>query len=273
MSLPSGELPALSPPGEVWPPGPKPPDEGWTRRKFVAVLVFVLAFHVALILLFGTRKPTVPRAVNQVPHLQLAGDENEFIALGNPTLFALPNQHDLVSQFWRQMPALQQPHFSWTEAPRYLDPEAETFGSAFLRFMGTNRPADYPQEYKPKPDPKFIAVPISIDDPMPQATTMAISGELEQRRLLRSVTLPTLPRNDVIAPSIVQALVDTVGNVASAVVLEPTTDGEADQLALKLARDLRFAPAPVVTVGEITFTWHTVPTNAAPAITGATNAP
>ncbi len=77
---------------------------------------------------------------------------------------------------------------------------------------------------------------------------------------------PPLPRNDVLAPSTVQLLVDTAGNVASAVVPEPNADHDydADQLALQLVRNLRFAPAPRLMFGEITFTWHTVPTNAVP---------
>jgi hypothetical protein len=37
------------------------------------------------------------------------------------------------------------------------------------------------------------------------------------------------------------------------------TSDKADQRALQLARDLRFAPASRLMFGEITFTWHTVP--------------
>jgi hypothetical protein len=33
----------------------------------------------------------------------------------------------------------------------------------------------------------------------------------------------------------------------------------ADQLALQLARQLRFAPAPQLMFGRIIFNWHTVP--------------
>jgi outer membrane biosynthesis protein TonB len=69
----------------------------------------------------------------------------------------------------------------------------------------------------------------------------------------------------VIAPSKVQALVDTAGNV-SPVLLESSANAAADQIALQLARNLRFAPAPRLMFGEIIFTWHTVPVT-------ATNAP
>ena len=66
----------------------------------------------------------------------------------------------------------------------------------------------------------------------------------------------------MIAPSKVQALVNTDGNVASAVLLESSSLADADQRALQLVRNLRFAPASRLMFGEIIFTWHTVPTNA-----------
>jgi TonB family protein len=263
MSDASANSPALPPPGESWLPGPKPPDEGWTPRKFYFVLAFVLMFHMALILLFGSKKKIVPRAVINVPQVQLANNTDEFIALGDPTLFARPNLHDLVTTFWRRMPGVAQPDFNWTEPPRYLPPAPENFGAAFQDYMRSRGTAELTLNFKP--EPKLILPELAFENAMPQTTTMQISGELGQRRLLHSDALPSLPRNDVIAPSTVQALVDPSGNVASPVVLEPSGDSDADQLALKLARDLRFAPAPGLTLGEVTFTWHTVPTNTVPA--------
>jgi TonB family protein len=222
----------------------------------------VLAFHVSLIILFGSKKQAVPRTVANVPQVQLADNENEFIALGDPTLFARPNTHDLVTAFWRRMPGVAQPDFNWTEPPRYLPPAPEAFGATFHDYMRSHVASELSLNFKP--DPKLILPDLAFDNAMPRVTTMQISGELGQRRLLHADKLPSLPRNDVIAPSTVQALVDTSGNVASPVVLESSGDSDADQLALKLARALRFAPAPNLTLGEITYVWHTVPTNAVP---------
>jgi TonB family protein len=278
MSNPSADSPALpSPQSQSWPAGPsspgdgwlaepKPPGEGWTQQKFFLVLAFVFAFHVALIFLFGTKKPIIPRALTNVPHLQLADNADEFIGLGDPTLFARPNAHDLVTAYWRRTPAVKPPNFDWTEPPLYLPPAPENFGAAFRAFVQNNTSAKFSLDFKP--EPKLTAPELALDDAMPQATTMHISGELGQR-LLNPVELPSLPRNDVVAPSKVQALVDTAGNVASAVVIEPNADTDADQRALQLARRLRFAPAPHLTFGDITFNWHTVPANAVPP----TNAP
>jgi hypothetical protein len=244
--------------------------EGWTRNKFIFLIAFALALHVALIFIFGTKKQIVPRAVTEVPHLQLADSASELITLGDPTLFARPNAHDFVTAFWQRPQLVRQPDFHWTEAPRYLLPAPEKFGAAFREFMQTNPPPAMPLNFKP--EPKLIEPVTAFDDAMPQATTLQISGELSQRRRLNQIELPSISVNDVIAPSVVQALVDTAGNVASTVLL-PDNGIEAaahydlaDQLALQLARNLRFAPAPRLMFGEIIFNWHTVPLT-------ATNAP
>ena len=275
--LPADSSALPSPPGESWLPGqkspagdwlggPKPPGEGWTRRKFVLVLGFVLAFHLALIFLFGTKKQIVPRPVANVPHLQLVNAANEFIALGDPTLFARPNLHDLATTFWRRMPPVAQPDFNWPAPPGYLPPVNASFGAAFHDFMQHNLPPEFALDFKP--EPKAGLPDVASVDSAPR-TTMRISGELARRPLLNPAALvpPPLPRNDVIPPSTVQLLVDTAGNVASAVVAKPNAghDYDADQLALQLVRNLRFGPAPHLMFGEITFTWHTVPTNAVPA--------
>lgn len=259
------ESPALAPPaqGESWPAGPNPPGEGWTRNRFIFFVAFAFALHVALIVMFGTKNQIVPRAAANVPHLQLADRANQFIALTDPTLFARANAHDFVTKFWQRPPVVRQPNFSWTEDPRYLPPVPDNFGAVFCEFMETNPAPETPPDFKPAPS---LSVPVSpLAETMPQATTMQISGELAPR-LLNQIELPSIPVNNVIPPSVVQALVDTTGLVASTVLLESSTSTDADQLALQLARGLRFAPAPKLMFGDITFNWHTVPVT-------ATNAP
>jgi hypothetical protein len=289
MSDSPADAPALAPQTQTggWPSESKPPGEGWTRNKFIFLVTFVLALHVALIFIFGTKKQIVPRAVTKVPHLRLADTANELIALRDPTLFARPNAHDFVTAFWRRPPPIRQALFNWTEAPRFLLPAPEQFGAAFREFMKTNPPPETPSDFKP--EPKLIQPVVAFDDAMPQKTTMQISGELAQRRLLGQIEfttnngtititgytpargmatipaatdgLPAIPVNDVLEPSKVQALVGTSGAVVSIVLLQASGLELADSSALALARNLRFAPAPRLMFGEITFNWHTVPTN------------
>jgi TonB family protein len=246
--------------GGSWLAGPKPPGAGWTQNKFVFLITFVFALHVALIFILGGKKPIVPRTVTNVPRLQLADNAGELIALDDPTLFARPNAHDFVTAFWQRPQIVAPPNFDWTEAPRYLPPPAEKLGASFREFMQSNRPPERALNFKP--EPRMSEAVVNFDSALPPATTLQISGELARRRQLNPVELPSIPVNDVIPPSKVQALVDPAGNIASAVLLESSANNDADQLALKLVRNLRFAPAPRLMFGEIIFNWHTVPTNA-----------
>ena len=254
--------------------GPGAPKHRLGVNKFLFLVALALALHVALVFIFGTQKTIMPRTVDNAPHLQLADRASPFIALGDPTLFARPNGHDFVSAFWRKPPLITQRSFNWTEAPRYLQPAPEDWGATFREFMRTSRRGAFPLNLKPTPPAALPAV--ALDEAPTPRTTMQITGELARRRLLTAVTnLPSLPLNDVIAPSRVQALVDASGNVASAVLLPSDNDLEADgrsvmgdSNALVIARSLRFAPAPALTFGQIIFDWHTVPvtitTNALP---------
>ncbi|HUC85293.1 MAG TPA: energy transducer TonB [Candidatus Acidoferrales bacterium] len=260
MSEPPANSNALPPPTESWLTEPKPRDERWTDRQFVFVLVFVFTLHVALIFLFGTKKQIVPLPGGAVPHWQLADPANELVALSDPTLFARPNAHDVVSAFWRERPRLPRHNSDWPAPTNYLEPSPGNFGAVFHEFVKNSRPAEFPLDFKLAPIPSAPDLP--FDNPVPQETTMKISEELARRPLLETVPLPSWPRNDVIGPSIIQVLVDTAGTVASTVVLQTSRDNDADQKAMQEARNLRFAPAPQPTIGEVTFYWHTVSTNA-----------
>ena len=246
---------------------PKLPSEGWSWRRWLTLVTLVFAAQVALIFVLGEKKMPAPRAVMNVPHLTLADNTSEWIALDDPTLFALPHANDFAFAARRQMPVPPQPTFRWTEPPGELpSPAPEHLGAVFTRFMQTNPFASPLLDFKPEPE---LSEPVL---PLPPAfaenSTLRISGELEGRRLLNAnqIQLPSLPFNAVLAPSRVQAFVDPEGNVVSAVLLPSEnpleTLGRADigdTNALAIARSLRFAPSSRPMFGELIFNWRTVP--------------
>jgi hypothetical protein len=241
-------------------------DEGWSRRRWLTLIALVFAAHVGLIFIFGAKKQIVPRAVENVPQLQLADNDNELIALDDPTLFALPNAKDFAAAVWLKPPAIAPPDFRWTEPPRWLALADGKLGATFVQFMQTNRFAALPFDFKP---PLQLSQPVSPVEPaLAQTSTLQITGDLEQRRLLNRLDLPSWPYANVIAPSKVQVLVNAAGDVVSPVLLPPDHGftaadyyAAADQRALELARTARFAPATRATFGQLIFNWHTVPPN------------
>jgi hypothetical protein len=270
---PSGpELAGPNPPVAGWPARPEPPGGGWSFARWLTLIALIYTAHIAFIFLFGAHKPVVPRAVAHVPVLELAGHSDELLALNDPTLFALPHQHDFASAGWLQRPVVNQPSFRWTEDPRWLALSADGLGAVFQQFMQTNACAGYPLNFKPVPQLRMPA--LLIPPVLAQDSVMQIEGELARRLLLSQLSLTNWPYANVIAPSVVQVLVDTTGNVISTVLLPPAIGftaadqyDPADQRALEVARTLRFKHAPALTVGRIIFNWHTVPPAAAPPAT------
>jgi hypothetical protein len=234
-----------------------PPDEKWSRSRWLAVIALVFATHVALIFLFGEKKEAAPRAVTNVPVLTLANNADELLALDDPTLFALPQQRDFAAAAFLNLPPVSQPMNRYTELPRPLPFSADGLGAAFGQFMQTNFIASEPLDFKPV---AALSTPTLPVEPAPaQNSTMQIGGELAQRQLPDQINLTNWPLSDVLAPDKVQLLVDAAGNVVSAVLLESSNYIDAEDKALEVARRLRFAPSSGLTFGRVIFNWHTVP--------------
>lgn len=242
--------------GPVEPPLPV---AGWSRwRWFLWILVAFVA-HVVLICIFGTKKQAPPRPVTNSFQLQLADGASELITLTDPTLFVLPHAGDFASAVWLRPPAIATPSFHWVEPACWLPLAAENLGAHFQQFVRTNQFEPAPFQLDFKPVPRLLELDSTLPSPFPPTSTFQIRGELAQRRLLNQIHVPSLPVNDVLPPTRVQALVDAAGNVASVVLLETSGFELADTSALALARTAHFAPAARLTFGELIFDWHTVP--------------
>jgi hypothetical protein len=239
-----------------------PPAAGVPQKNFLLLVAFAVATHIALVVLFGAKKQITPKPVTNVPVLQLGDAEDELLALDNPALFARPNPRDFSASEWQRPLVITQPSFRHAEAPRYLA-QPPDLGAVFSGFMRTNRFENYRPDFKPAAP---FAEAVFTPPAQAHATTMNISGALTGRKLLSAPALPALEFNDTLAASTVQVLVDRTGNVTSATLANPAgllADAAraslGDQTGLTLAKQFRFAPASKITLGEITFVWHTIP--------------
>lgn len=243
----------------------------WPLSRWLLLIALVLAAHVALIFIFGGRKPITPRPVTNVPELELAGGSSEWLALNNATLFALPSREGFAGPAWLEAPRVEFHRQDWTEPPRWLQLPVGELGSVFSRFIQTNRFVTF--RFELKPPPQFTVPVVPLVPEFAKTSTLRVAGNLARRQLLTPMALPSWPYPDVIAPSKVQVLVNAAGDVVSTVLSPSDGSGEvhdaaADQRALELARTARFTPASGLTIGRLIFHWRTVTppaTNAAPA--------
>jgi hypothetical protein len=237
--------------------GPPAPGQGWSRPRMLRLIAVVFLAHVALIFIFGARKPVVPRPAKDVPQLTLAGGQNELLALTDPTLFALPHADEFTPPF--QITNT----FHWPNPMRWLSLTDTLAGTADslaqpVRFDVTH--LDF------KPQPKLNVPDSQFPPAFPQTSTVRLAGDLARRQWVAAPQLPSWIDNDVLQPTIVQVLVDAEGNVVSDV-LQPERESEpvgadqaaADQKALELARGTHFLPAARPTLGLMIFDWLTLP--------------
>jgi TonB family protein len=183
--------------------------------------------------------------------------------LNDPTLFAQPNLAGFAGPAWLEPPHVEFHRQEWTEPPRPLPLPVTELGGTFSQFMQTNR--FVASQFELKPPTKFIAPIAPVEPALAKTSTLRIEGGLTRQRLLTPISLQSWPDDDVLAPSVVQTLVDAKGNVVSVALLSSSGLDAANQRALELVRAARFAPSPGLTIGRFVFDWHTV----APPVTNA----
>jgi hypothetical protein len=183
----------------------------------------------------------------------------DWLALNNPTLFALPDNNGFAASMWTELAPLTVHQRNWTEEPHWLNPsnslQMAGLFAPFNRFAKTNRFAHVHFEFSAPPEVAAPATP--TQPPIAQQSTLRIEGALAGRPLLTPIKLPSWQDSDIDAPTIVQVLVNAAGDVVSAALLPqevlpqgnswepPSTDNHrADQWAVEMARSLRFAPLP-----------------------------
>jgi hypothetical protein len=251
----------------------------WSAGRWWTAIAVMFGLHVLLVFWLEDRLPTVPRKLGAAPAFRFSDNRmGEWLAIQDPTLFALPHRLGFSGEAWLKVRSPQFPPADWSEPARCLALDVQELGIPFGKFVLTNAPASFPIIATLQPG---LANPgdFSIAPP-PTSSRLRIEGDLARRHLRLLLPLPSWTNTDLLANSIVQLLVDAQGNTVSAVLLPPRSGKEqADQRALELAKAARFEPVDAgesgfknasagLSIGRMVFEWQTVPepsNNALPA--------
>lgn len=240
----------------------------WPRRRWWLLIGLIFAGQLGFIFWLSDRGPHVPRPPAAAPRLRLAGNApTAWLALNDPTLFALPHWEGFSGPAWLNLPSLETPSPDWTEPPRWLALPLAELGATFERFIQTNRPDSQPLLGRPAPG---LTVPEPVPPvPASEHSSYRLEGPLAQRRLSTALDLPSWKHADILTNSIVQLIVDAEGKPISVALLSGCGFSAADDQALALARGARFeslygtGPEQAanhpgrLSWGEMIFEWHT----------------
>ena len=235
----------------------------WSRQRWWLFVALVFAAHLGLIFAFGDRKAIAPLPPAPTTALRLASPSDEFIALTDPTLFALPHRRSFSASAWLQIPEIPFQPYRWTEPPRLLRLPVEQLGETFTHFMQTNAFREFLFSAKPLPTPSMakVAEPGPL---LPTNSTFYLTGPLANRRWLNPPVLRAWLAADLLTNAVVQAVVRADGSVFSAKILPPGSgSADADKFALDAVQAARFTSerggGDKLVVGMIVFDWVTVP--------------
>jgi hypothetical protein len=244
-------------------PSPRPaasPRPAW----LLILLVFIV--QVALIFGLGGYVPVQPRPARPSPRLRIAGAAAaDWLALNDPTLFALPHERGFAGLAWLHPAPLALPAQSWSEPLRFTRLPLPQLGRG-----GLTAPApDSSAAPAPAPPELILTDPLATSL-QPGPSSFRIEDGLARRRLLTPLALEAWRHSDLLADSVVQLAVDALGRPVSVTLLAGCGRKEADDRALDLAAAARFdavgAPAgrnanppAQLAWGRLIFHWQTLP--------------
>ena len=235
---------------------------GSARRAWLWVaLVFIV--QLGLVLGLSNYSPMRQKPSRPAPQFGLASPRAaEWLALNDPSLFALPHAQSFSGLAWLRIPPPPTPASDWSEPPRLLLLPQATLGISLPPAPASSGLAAPSSSH---PLPRLELPALNSDRPQPGPSAYRIEGRLAERVLLTPLSLPAWPSADLLANSVVQLLVNAQGRPISAALLSSSGEPAADARALDLAAGARFSPvspgsSPVaeLTWGQLVFEWRTV---------------
>jgi hypothetical protein len=242
---------------------PAPQEPAWSKGRWALLILVAFAAHIGLIYALGSRKPIATRTVKNAPVILATQSLDERHWLEDPTLFALPHPRGYAGETWLRLPQIAIQPYRWTEPPRLLALPVDQLGEAFIAFARSNTPPRLRLQPLATVQYAEVEIPPSINTAQP--SRLRVNEGLTSRKLMNApAELPTWSAAEPLTNTLVRVMVDARGHVFSPVLIRPGSGSkDADQLALKIARQTRFASdasaGDALTRGLLIFEWQTNP--------------
>ncbi len=243
-----------------------PANETWSRQRMAGLGAALLVGHVGLIWLLGAKAVAPATVARDGPVFHWINSPLEAPALAtallleDPARGVEPSVHGFSAAGWLLSPPVRTIETEWTEPPRWLEPDLETFGRAISVTLPTNKPAALVASYQPAVD-QLLPQARLASEPVRPRTEWEITAELRKRLQGEVTTPPSWESTELLKDSVVDLWVDADGVVQAVRLWESSGLAAADQSAMALAWKLDFAEAPEKSrqSGRFIVRWRTLP--------------
>jgi hypothetical protein len=230
----------------------------------------VLLGQALLITILGQRRVASPSTVPFAMDIRVPPKAEAASVLSDPAVFALPNWHGFSREGWL---AFEHPAFKptdWTEPPQWLPLQTGDLGNSLDDFLRSNTIPPLLIANMPLPSPP-VPQSARVEVPLQNVSELLIEGELAGWTVALPVSLPSWRHADLLTNTVVRAVVTRSGEVVACVLTAGSGLVDADEYAVRMAKDAHFSPAiqrgrAEYTSGNLVFRWHTQPLTNAPGI-------
>jgi TonB family protein len=229
----------------------------WKRGEWLGVITLFLIVQLAALIL-ASQKTVPSRGTHPEEPVVALGERARSTVweeIENPFLFASANSHGFSAEAWLQKAEWKAPEIGRAVPRRFLSFSEAQKGAApgvpleSRAFIPRHRPA--------------AAFPEPLEkNHTERKSELRVEG-LADRRLMTPLGIPLQSHSDILAETVVEALVGADGLVISAHLLEESGSPKADADALALARAARFSPirsanenSRTPQLGKLIFQWH-----------------
>ena len=242
----------------------------WTISQWLSLVVFVFAVQGMLVFFVSDWALPPPRKFSD-GGVYLIDDQQwragNWLLSRDPSLFSRIHRQSFSGNLWEETLAPDHEYEAWTEPPQYYEGKQAVNGAAFRKRKGGEPPISPSVVSKP--------TPVLSESEQSQKTTesapfIRILGDVQDRlpEDYPSLPFPSWPEKTLPHPTVIEAVVDRLGRVQTAVILSNSLPAkhwpagrlpEAEAEALKWVRQLRFQPAPASSrPADAGFAWGTV---------------
>lgn len=245
--------------------------ERWSFGRMAGLGTALLAGHLGLVWLLDAKPapPAAPRPegivfrwINsplEAPSLAAA------LLLEDPAFGVVPSVHGFSASGWLNLPPVRTIETEWSEPPRWLEPDLDSFGHALRLTVQTNQSTALAASYQPAVD-QLLFRPRIASEPVRPQSEWELSPALRTRLQGPIPQPPAWTSSELLRDTAIDLWVDAEGVVQSVRLWESSGLVEADEWALSLAWKLAFTEAAGSPreSGRLVVRWKTLPA-AAPA--------